>query len=254
MVKQANGHTGKLASYLFGVALILAASPLSAELIVVQIDAEAGGESASYTWVVPKVLDANGHMDWALSAPMSLGGANGLIATIDSFGLGFDGDPGVSNGFSVTAGVITTTFTLTSATVSFTAINNPAAYASAGITLTDTDSNGATLVGLQSGGKAYEAVYNGATPWADLVSGIVAPTDWTVVAMERRPGGGRETIPALVSSIYSQFKFSVTANDQASGTSRFDVIQPIPEPGTVMLLGTGALMMLGAAIRRRMRA
>jgi hypothetical protein len=254
MVKQANGRAGKFASYLFGVALILAASPLSAEVIVIQIDAEAGGEAASFTWVVPKVLDANGHMDWNLTAPLTLSGANGLIATIDSLGLGIDGDPGVSNNFNVTAGGITTTFTITSATVSFTAISSPAAYASAGITLTDTDGNGATLVGLQSGAKAYEAVYNGATPWADLVSGIVAPAEWTVVAMERRPGAGRETIPALVSSIHSQFKFSVTANDQASGTSRFDVIEPIPEPGTVMLIGTGALMMLGVVIRRRMRA
>ena len=250
MVKQANGRAGKLTSYLFGVALILAASPLSAEFIVVQIDAEAGGESASYTWIVPKILDANGHMDWNLASPLSLTGANGLIATVDSLGLGIDGDPGVSNNFNVAAGAITTNFTVTSATVSFTAINNPAAYASAGITLTDTDGNGATLVGLQTGGKAYEALYNGGTPWADLVSGIVAAPESTVVTMERRPGSGREIIPVLVSSIYSQFKFSVTANDQASGTSRFDVIEPIPEPATMFLFGTGAIGLIGW-IRRR---
>ncbi len=254
MQKRARGRAGRSVSYLFAAALVLAMSgPLAAEMVAIQIDAESGGEVASYTWVVPKALDANGHMDWSMLSPMTLSGPKGTIATVDQLTLGFDGDPGVSLQFSVAAGVSTTNFTITSAVVNFAAINNPAAYASAGITLTDVDSDGATLTGQLAGGKSYEAIYNGGTAWADLVNGIVASPDTTVVSSERQPGAGRQLILAALTSIQSQFKFSVTPNDMASGTSRFDVQEAIPEPGTLFLLGTGIIGGLGYWRRRSLR-
>ena len=77
-------------------ALVFASSALQADVIVISITAEANGESASFTWVVPKNLDARNHMDWSIAGPLVLTGANGPILTIDNYGLGLDGDPGVS--------------------------------------------------------------------------------------------------------------------------------------------------------------
>jgi hypothetical protein len=55
-----------------------------------------------------------------------------------------------------------------------------------------------------------------------------------------------------VGSIESQFRFVLSANDSASGTSRFDVIpEIIPEPSTVVLLTAGLAGML--LVRWRMR-
>ncbi len=63
-----------------------------------------------------------------------------------------------------------------------------------------------------------------------------------------------DLIPGSVTQIQSQFKFLLTANDQASGTSRFDIIeQPIPEPGTLLLVGSGVLTAVGLLRRRRMQ-
>ena len=229
--------SGKKMGVFFVVAAILVtwgvfSSPAAAELIVIQIEAIAGDEAASYVWAVPKVLDGANHMDWQMPAPMTLVGGNGPIAALDMLSLGFDGDPGVSLAFAFTAGASATSFTLTSATVSFAPLTNPLAYASAAITLTDTDGDGASLTGSFTGNKAYEAHYNaGPTVWAQILDPLSAAADMSVAGSARQPASGRQQIMASLTSIQSSFSFTLSANDQASGTSRFDV-RAVPEPGT----------------------
>ena len=172
------------------------------------------------------------------------------LGKLKSLDLDFETDPRVSLGFSVEAADVDTAFTITSALVPFSAITNPLAYASAGVTLTG-DGDGAQLTGLFAGGKAYEARYNtDSTPvvWAQLVGPVTAPPNTTVVSPDRRPGAGYELIPATVSSIQSEFKFLLSANDLASGTSRFEVL--VPEPGCFALAAVGAVCLAGLACRR----
>lgn len=166
------------------------------------------------------------------------------LAVLEGLTVTLDGDPAVSLNFSLTSGGTDTTVTITSATVFFAPIVNPEAYAVAGVTLTDNNSNGATATGLQSGVKLYEATYNTTVGWADLVGSLSALVDNTAIGNERMPLVGRQVIPATVSSIQSEFKFILSAGDSISATSRFYVI---PEPAVMSLLVIGGL----ALLRRR---
>jgi hypothetical protein len=168
---------------------------------------------------------------------------NHVLATINSLSVSVDEDPAVSLVIGVTAGPSDTNFTITSSTVAFPTIALPQAFATAGITVTDNDSNGATVTGLFAGGKVYEARYDGVA-WADLIGQLTADVDSSNTESARRPGTGREAIPVSVSSIQSEYKFTLSANDSASGTSRFDVV---PEPATLALLAAG----LGAMLLKR---
>ena len=169
---------------------------------------------------------------------------NHVLATINSLSVSVDEDPAVSLVIGVTAGSTDTNFTITSSTIAFPTILHPQAFASAGITVTDNDSNGATVTGLLPGGKVYEARYEGAVAWADLIGQLTADVDGSNTESARRPGTGREAIPVAIGSIQSEYKFTLSANDSASGTSRFDVV---PEPATLALLAAG----LGAVLLRR---
>ncbi len=186
---------------------------------------------------------------YLLSAPEELRDGTTLLGTIKSLQVDIDQDPGVQLKFAVDANASLTTFTITSSTVSFSPLVNPLAFASAGVTVTDNDSDGATVTGLEPGAKAYRAFYNGSTDWAYLVAPVVAGTDTTNTVNDRQPAGnGRLPIINTVSSITSEFKFTLTANDSASGTSRFDVQgNNVPEPASLGVLGIGSLL----ALRRR---
>ncbi|MEP0843663.1 MAG: PEP-CTERM sorting domain-containing protein, partial [Phycisphaerae bacterium] len=184
---------------------------------------------------------------WDLPGSYELTGDGGLVGTIGDLGVGVEVDPALALNFTVTAGAVPTTFTITTAVLGFAPINNPLAFATAAITVTDNDHDGAMTTGLQPGGKAYQARINAGVPWANLVDMVMSPPDDSATGSERRPTpSGREMIAGLVSSIQTEFKFTLTANDSASGTSRFDVI---PEPATLGLLVAGGL----ALLRRRSR-
>lgn len=186
-------------------------------------------------------------IEWAIENSHSIFSANNpgnALAVLEGLSVTLDGDPAVSLNFSLTSGGSDTTVTITSALISFAPIVNPDAYAVAGVTLTDNNSNGATATGLQPGVKLYEATYNSSVGWADLVGSLSALVDNTAIGNERKPLVGRQVIPATVSGIHSEFKFILSAGDSISATSRFYVI---PEPAVMSLLGIGAL----ALLRRR---
>ncbi len=217
---------------------------------LVRIEVENDDGSGVIEFPVPLVdlpSQALERIEWMIQNSHSIFSANNpgnALAVLEGLAVTLDGDPAVSLNFSLTSGGSDTTVTITSATVFFAPIVNPEAYAVAGVTLTDNNSNGATATGLQPGVKLYEATYNTSVGWADLVGSLSALVDNTAIGNERMPLLGRQVIPATVSSIQSEFKFILSAGDSISATSRFYVI---PEPATMSLLGIGAL----ALLRRR---
>lgn len=154
-------------------------------------------------------------------------------------------DPVIGMGFTVTAGLSDTTFTITSANVSFPAYNPALVSASGSLGVTDQNNNGATLTGQYGGGKAYLTQYNalipGGTTFATLVDSFAAGAGGS-------NGNGENTgdivINSAVFSMNSQIQFTLSAGDLANGTVNFTVK---PEPATAALFAAAALL----AIRRR---
>lgn len=171
-------------------------------------------------------------IQWRLKQPSSIRGQRGhMLGSIDNLEVELDGDPKVSLSFAVGAGPAGSTFSISSAVVSFSPILNPLSFATAAVTVTDDSGDGALATGLFPGGTFYQARYNSpAVAWANLVVGpVVVPVDDSLTARGRRPfPSGREVIPASVYSIQSEFFFHLSANDSASGTSTFDVLIPLP--------------------------
>lgn len=177
-----------------------------------------------------------------------------LDGAITSLKLTGDSDPEVGIEFGVRAGNSTMTFTISDDSIyeglSF-ALLNPTASASAGITLTDRNSDGATITGLFTGGKTNQASYNfiydynnnsvvagSGSVFANLVSGFSIGSGQTST---NSTDTGSQIIPGTVSSIESEFKFMLSPRDGAAFTSTFSVV---PEPATIGLLGLGTLSLL----------
>lgn len=230
---------------------------------VTSIIASSGELSAVYT-LDPLNLDSangvylerDGVRTWSLNEGviLQLKSEDGsVIAEVDKLNLKIDSDPSVDLDFNIrntTASSITVG--IQSEVVDFDAIANPEGYATAALTVTDRNRDTATATGLFSGTKSYQARYNNTTVWANLIDPITAPIASSNTGEERKPA-----LPAIwapindtLTSIESEFKFTLTPKDSASGTSTFEV-QPTPEPGTLLALSTGLLGLSAFAFKRR---
>jgi len=206
------------------------------------------GGSGTKTYTLTETSE--GVMVWssALASEQEiLDGMGNYLGLVKSLECDYEGDPEVRLKFAIQAGDTDTAFTIPSMAVSFAAMTNPRAQASASITVTSGTTT-ASATGQYSGEKAYTAIYNGTTNWAYLVDSVTAVEGNSVTGSQRRPvlPTVDEVIPASVTSIQAAYSFKLTAGDEASGTSRFAIT---PEPATLGLMGLGLAMLL----RRRAR-
>jgi hypothetical protein len=192
-----------------------------------------------------------GEYVWESRTPIMMLNQQGqVIATFNNARVRCVEDPVVQLNFSVAAGNLATTFTITSPLLSFPAIDPASGRATAGVTVTDTNGDGASLTPDTQPGL-YTSRYNGAVPggtlFADLLGAPVTAAAFdSASASESFPGGGAfSAIAGPVSDMSARYRFSLTANDEASGTSSYEII---PGPSAIALLGIGGLL---AGRRRR---
>jgi uncharacterized protein (TIGR03382 family) len=190
---------------------------------------------------------------WTMNGPRTVRDSVGnAIATIRMMDCFLGGDPQANVRFDVEAGNATTAFTISSGLVSFAPIPNAVGRASASITLTDLNGDGATLTGQEPGGRAYRASYNGLAPGGSTFATLIAGPNTTGVFSsstfsESNPAGpGFVAVGATVEDMSARYNFTLSANDSASGTSVFVIT---PAPASAGLLGLAGL----ASLRRRRR-
>ncbi|MFQ5805472.1 MAG: PEP-CTERM sorting domain-containing protein [Phycisphaerae bacterium] len=163
----------------------------------------------------------------------------GDIASLDQANLTILGDPQIGLNFAMTAFAQDITVTISSAILSFGPFVNPDGLASAGLTLTESNGDTATLTGLGgAGGSAYVATYNTppGTIFAEFVPQLSVSEPYGSVSGSASTGW--LTISDTVTNMQAQFNFILTAMDQASGTSIYVII---PEPASLALLALGGL-------------
>lgn len=251
------GGVALLVAIAVAVLLPVSACPAGQVTTLVSIRAQAfqGAaviDEALWSFTVEKAGENIGG-SYVLPAPVSLVGPKvGVLATVEGLSVKFVGDPVVSVAFAVTAGPLPTNFTFTSALLTFPVLDTDVVgVASAGVTVTDLDSNGGWLQGVFPGVKAYQARYY--TPagvvFANLVNPVVADPDDSATSRERKAA---TAIPVPVSGIQAEFAFVLSPNDMGSGTSSFNVTGTsswIPLPPAVW----GGLGMLGLLAARHIR-
>ena len=231
-----------------GVGVSAAHADLSTDVFT--LNATVGGEQGSYIASVDDgYFDDEGNFYWTLEAAVEIYSDNGLmLATLSQASLIVIADPIISMNFNVQASNQNTIFSVTSGLLSFPEISNPIGRASAGVTVTDLNGDGATLA--PDGGSMYASRYNGdypnGTPFADLLNNPVMASAFDTGSDDAEyPGGGNfVSIGEPIQSMSAAWTFTLSAFDVASGTSTFVVL---PTPAGLGLLGVAGL----AVLRRR---
>ena len=236
-----------------GGALALA-SAASATLSDPFIFVRATNASGTGTFAVP-LIDTmpgpNGSTTFSLASPVDIMDGPNVIGTLTQLNstvrplLG--GQPNtVTLSFTFFAGSSDTTFEVLSTVFTFDSpLKDEAGRATAGVTITDSDGNGASSVGTLGQGAHYRASYDTNT-FADLLAGqLTAGNGGSNTASDRSPVNGFSPLAGGADSMSAQWGFTLSANDQIGVTSSFFII---PAPGALALMGLGGLTM---ARRRR---
>lgn len=216
------------------------------ELVVIEIDSIHGHGTVMFNPHIPPHARERVMQAMQRRSVKAQGNPGVEIAVIESLTISLDGDPLVSLTFKATAGGADTTFSITTAKVTFPALTNPVGEATATFLLTDNASSpgAASIQPVSPNTSLYRAEYNDGVLFQELVGGFgfIAP-DATV---SNSSSYGPEVIPANVTNIQGKLAFILSAEDTVEGTARFEVV---PEPATLTLLVLGGL----AALRRRRR-
>jgi len=290
------------AQFIAAFAAGLAAGVASGQTSEVIYSVSASNESGSATWSLTRsdlggLTAAGSPVDWQLDAPIELRDdqTGELIAvlenassvidpdttvgsnSVESFDPNLMGtDPSINLSFSVIAGAADTTFTISSAELQISpALTDVVGSATAAITLTDGNGDGATMTGLVEGGEVgpnardiagaaeppsnmYGAFLdddiagdNLITPFEFLIDSPVSTATTTSIEETEPFSGVRDVMIDPVEAMSAQFRFTLSAGDLASGTSRFSIAGKIvPAPS-----GAAALAVCGlAGLRRRRRS
>jgi len=180
---------------------------------------------SAWTWSSSEMIEMRSPTTGELIAVLNPDGRQSRVEYVD--------DPIINLAFAVQSGASTTTFSVSSALLSFPTIAEPEGRATVGFSLTDGDGDGATLTGIgnPSGAQgAYLAQYNGlaatlsGTTFAEEIQSMTAGIFSTQTASADVPPLGFLIIANPVSDMSVLVSFSLTANDLASGTSTY-VIQ-----------------------------
>jgi len=228
---------------------------ISQDVFVIRAENSEGWEEYRATFF-DGYFAPDGSYEWSLNEPVTLRSASGaVIAVLQGASVACHEDPDVSLNFSLLVGNIQTTFTITSAQVSFPMMAECAGRASASLTVTDLTNDYAILAPASQPG-AYTSRLNGAPPGGTsfhdsfLDPEVVSIPGGSRTDSDSFPGGGGyAAITGPVSNIGTRFSFSLTPGDQVSATSIFRV-EAVPAPASLALLGLGGLV---AAGRRRGR-
>ena len=226
-------------------------SAASAEFVgdIVTIDVFNSNGQASLIWnphlphhALDRIQDALGWREFR-------GSGGGLLGSIDSLEIDFDGDPLIDMIFSATAGSAETTFTISSALLAFDALTDPIGEASATFELNDVVGSdpGALLAPVDPATGLFEALYNDGTLFSELVGKIEFNAPGATVSSSS--AHGPVVISGDVNNIQGKVSFTLSANDSVSGHVRFEVV-PIPEPTSLAMLALGAIGLLTCARRR----
>ena len=241
----------------FAICTLVSVATVSASyagLSATYFQVTATNTSGSANFVVPSSAatwnPSTQQWEWSTGGLSLMDGAT-QVAQLGPVSLNIKDDPQISLTFEVQAGAADTIFTVSTATLSFSALNNPDGLVTGALTLTDGSEppNGANYTGQYLSGNGFMAQYNGAAPTGTSLIEAV-PSMATVLpntSVGSGPFGtfGFTPIAGAVSDMSMQLKFEVSAEDSVSGTAFYLIV---PEPGTLsLLLLSGAL----AFIRRR---
>ncbi len=235
----------------FGVSSATYAGNASISSSLLTIQATANSQSGIVSIPMSGSPDANGEYFWNSTSPIQVTAVNNpgvVLGTITSLSTYINTDPIVTIAFSVISGSAATSWSISSATLSFPALSNPGALASGAITITESDGNTATIKGGYAGGtKTFQPATNVGI-FANLVSNTSAGANLSSTVSEAYPGVGYTPILGSVTAMQTTAAFELSANDQASGTGVFAIV---PEPSAILALATGLTGLAGLVVRRR---
>ncbi len=170
--------------------------------------------------------------------------------TLDDWNLFVDPDPTVSNVFSVTNNTDFTQSFVVSVTLPSSIVFGPPSFIRGSIQGGATDNN---FDGVTLSNTGATSIYDGLIDGVSVRTLFDDPTTasgFGSVSLGAASFGipvQESVFVATTTSIALTLRFDLSARDSASFTSLFDV-QPIPEPGTALLMGLG---LAGLAARRR---
>jgi hypothetical protein len=124
----------------------------------IHIEAVSGDVSATIDFAFPS--SPSDPFTWSTTTPIEIVSSENptdVLGRINELSVTYVEDPQVQLNFAVTAGMSATTFTISSATLNFPSIVSPQAFATAALTLTDGDSDGALLTGLFPESKSADS-------------------------------------------------------------------------------------------------